>query len=133
MPDLLDRIRSEIDDRLRELRPLTDEVRQLESALQALEARGDSGAPTRGRRARRAGRRRGRPLQTPSRKRAPRGPTRDAVLRHLESHGASTAGDIAKATGLSRTSIAATLSKMANDGGISKAERGYTLAAPAED
>lgn len=48
MPDLLDRIRAEMSTRLGELRPLVDEHRRLEGALQAL---GDAtskapGAPT---------------------------------------------------------------------------------------
>lgn len=134
MPDLLDRIRSEIDDRLRELRPLTEEVRQLETALQALDTGSGNGeAPARGRRGRRTSTRAAGTPQTPARTRAPRGATRDAVLRHVEANGAATAGDIANATGLSRTSIAATLTKLAADGGpLRKADRGYELTTPAK-
>ena len=36
MPDLLDRIRAEMSTRLAELRPLVDEHRRLEAALEAL-------------------------------------------------------------------------------------------------
>jgi hypothetical protein len=50
MADFLDEKRSEIDARLRELKPLVEEYRRLEKAAAALAGVGANGAPTRRRR-----------------------------------------------------------------------------------
>jgi hypothetical protein len=50
MADFLDEKRSEIDARLRELKPLVEEYRRLEKAAAALAGVGGNGAPTRRRR-----------------------------------------------------------------------------------
>jgi hypothetical protein len=60
MPDLLDKVRSEVDERLAELRPMVEEARRLEAALAALDSQQPpprvrrrrsrpAGAPRRGR------------------------------------------------------------------------------------
>ena len=68
MTDFLDAKRKEIDDRLKELRPLVDEYPRLEKAAAALAGVGGSGATGRRRSARPPGppaRRRRRPPRTP--------------------------------------------------------------------
>ena len=58
---------------------------------------------------------------------APRG-TKNAVLSALAHGHAMTASEVAAATGLGRASVSTTLSKLANTGEVSKAERGYRRA-----
>jgi CRP-like cAMP-binding protein len=48
----------------------------------------------------------------------------------LSTDGATTAGDVTKATGLARGTVSTTLTKLAKTGEISKAERGYRPPAP---
>ena len=92
MPELLDRIRTEMSTRLAELRPLVDEHTRLNAALQALgdvDSRKSVRAP-----AVPAASRSRAPKTTPAnaRKRAPRGANRLAVLRAVEDRpGASSA------------------------------------------
>ena len=57
------------------------------------------------------------------------GATKSAVLAALASGNAMTAGEVANATGLGRASVSTTLSKLAKTGEITKATRGYQLAA----
>ena len=57
------------------------------------------------------------------------GVTKSAVLAALASGNAITAGEVANATGLGRASVSTTLSKLAKTGEITKATRGYQLAA----
>ena len=57
------------------------------------------------------------------------GVTKSAVLAALASGNAMTAGEVANATGLGRASVSTTLSKLAKTGEITKATRGYQLAA----
>jgi len=57
------------------------------------------------------------------------GATKSAVLAALASGNAITAGEVANATGLGRASVSTTLSKLAKTGEITKATRGYQLAA----
>ncbi len=126
MPDLLDSVNADIRRRLTELAPLVEEHDQLQNALVALNGqsvrdvagRGDGGAQ------------RGRKAPQPRRggKRAPRGSTQGAVTDYLAEHDSATAGEIASSMGLSRTSVAATLSKLVKTGTLAKAERGYRLA-----
>ncbi len=56
------------------------------------------------------------------------GSTKTAVLQALAGGNAMTAGEVATATGLGRASVSTTLSKLANNGKVSKAARGYQLA-----
>lgn len=59
---------------------------------------------------------------------ASRRTTATAVLEVLATGGAMTAGEVAVATGLSRSAISSTLSRLTRSGEVSKAERGYQLA-----
>jgi DNA-binding transcriptional ArsR family regulator len=54
--------------------------------------------------------------------------TATAVLEVLATGGAMTAGEVAVATGRSRSAISSTLSRLTRSGEVSKAERGYQLA-----
>jgi hypothetical protein len=116
MTDLLDSIRTEIDARLRELRPVVEEAASLEAALAALVGAEPAAADGQRRRRRRTG-----PNRGPSR----RGRTRDPLIDHLRANPGSTAGDVARALGLRRTSVATRLAQLAKSGELTKAARGY--------
>jgi hypothetical protein len=117
MADLIDTIRREIDDRLGELRPLAQEAANLEAALVALDGTGNAGAapPRRGvaspRRVTPDGRR-GRV-------------SREQLIEYVRAHPGSTAGDVASALGLKRTSVSTRLAQLAKAGELTKAKRGY--------
>jgi DNA-binding transcriptional ArsR family regulator len=57
------------------------------------------------------------------------GTTKTAVLKALADGNAMTAGEVATVTGLGRASVSTTLSKLANSGEVTKAARGYQIAA----
>ncbi|MHB8658254.1 MAG: MarR family transcriptional regulator [Solirubrobacteraceae bacterium] len=59
------------------------------------------------------------------------GKTKGAVLDALAGGEAKTASQIAAATGLGRGSVSTTLTRLAKSGQVTKADRGYKLAAPA--
>jgi DNA-binding transcriptional ArsR family regulator len=145
---VLDRIRRDIEDRLKQLLAEADKLRR---ALEALDPR-DKPAPrqtrqtstpasTRTPRATRsttprkpaAARPRAAASTTSrSRTRTPQGATKAKVLAALSSNGGMTAGEVAKATGLGQGSVSTTLSKLAKSGEVTKAERGYRLPAAAQ-
>jgi DNA-binding transcriptional ArsR family regulator len=113
---LIDRIRQDIKQRLDQLLSEADKLRQ---ALVALDPR-PTPAPTR----------RNRTPSSPSsgsRTRTAPGKTKAKVLGALSSDGGMTAGEVAKATGLGRGTVSTTLSKLAKNGEVAKAERGYRL------
>jgi DNA-binding transcriptional ArsR family regulator len=55
------------------------------------------------------------------------GETKTKVLAALSSDQGSTAGEVAKATGLARPTVSTTLSKLSKTGAVVKADRGYRL------
>jgi DNA-binding transcriptional ArsR family regulator len=55
------------------------------------------------------------------------GETRAKVLAALSRDQGSTAGEVAKATGLARPTVSTTLSRLAKTGEVVKADRGYRL------
>jgi hypothetical protein len=55
------------------------------------------------------------------------GETKAKVLGALSSDAASTAGEVAKATGLARPTVSTTLSRLSKSGEVVKADRGYRL------
>ena len=119
MPDLVDTIRAEIDASIEELRPFAREASDLQSALNALSEvpvvpAGD------GRRRRRSSNQRASPRAGSS-----RGDTRARVIEFVASNPGSTAGDVARALGLNRNSVATRLAQLAKSGDLAKAERGY--------
>jgi DNA-binding transcriptional ArsR family regulator len=143
---VIDQIRTNIEERLAELRTEAD---KLEAALAKLDPRTENPA-------RRPARRKpisgangaaseaapakstpAKPGTTRTRARAATaagtsartapGSTKAKVLATLSSDRAMTAGEVAKATGLGRASVSTTLSKLAKSGAVIKAERGYSL------
>jgi DNA-binding transcriptional ArsR family regulator len=63
---------------------------------------------------------------TASRRTRP-GETKATVLAALSREQGSTAGEVAKATGLARPTVSTTLSKLSKTGAVVKADRGYRL------
>jgi biotin operon repressor len=144
-PDVIDRLREEIQQRLDQL---VSEADRLRKALAALDSRssaelvrkpGAGRAPAR-RRNRAAtpkreapattsapARRTRQPATRSARRTAP-GATKASVLAALAGGDALTAGQVADKTGLSRATVSTTLSKLAKNGEVQKAERGYRLA-----
>jgi hypothetical protein len=119
MADLLDTVRSEIDARLDELRPLVEEAAGLEAALAALERSDGAATPARVRR--RSSR------ATPAGRRARQGGgTRERLGDYVRANPGSTAGDVASALGLNRDSVATRLAQLAKSGELVKATRGYS-------
>jgi hypothetical protein len=123
MPDLVDTIRNEIDERLEELRPLAREASDLQSALDALN--GVPAAPAAGGRRRR---RQSGPSAAPRRSGSPRGDIRARVVDYVAANPGSTASDVAKALGLNRNSVATRLTQLSKRGDLVKARRGYSAA-----
>ena len=121
MSELLDDIRSQINSRLEELRPLVEEADQLAAALDAL-ARPAVSAQRNGRR---AGRR-----SSPSRRQVvrQRSDVRAAVIEYVAANPGATAAGVATALGLKRTSVATRLTQLVKSGALVKAERGYSAA-----
>lgn len=116
MADLVDVTRREIEARLGELRPLVQEAASLEAALVALDGLGNAGAaPPQSRAAS------WRRVAAGGRRRV----SREQLIEHLRAHPGSTAGDVASALGLKRTSVSTRLAQLAKAGELTKAERGY--------
>jgi DNA-binding transcriptional ArsR family regulator len=145
---VIDRLREQIQERLDQLAHEADRLRK---ALAALDPR-SSPAPTRKPPARKprtaskpgsppatkptapaktaSARRTPQPAARSSRRTAP-GATKASVLAALAGGEAMTAGQVADKTGLARPTVSTTLSKLAKNGEVQKAERGYRLAAAA--
>jgi DNA-binding transcriptional ArsR family regulator len=121
--DLLDRILREIRERIRETRGAYEESQQLERALAALDADADgtvgAGRSQSARSGRNRSRSRGR--QTSS-VRARRGANREAILALVSERPGATAGEIADATGIARSTVASTLTRLAANGALERAE-----------
>jgi hypothetical protein len=150
MPDLLDRIRKELDTRIRELRPVVREFERLERAARALARSGarsvpglrsrvapatakrDATAPARGKRGARSAAAKPRARATSAarrgaasrRKPAPRGQTQAKVLAALAAAPGSGPAAVAKASGVSAGVAAATLSRFAKHGRVRRLEAG---------
>lgn len=122
MADLLDDISGQIKTRIRELRPCVDEADRLQRALDALNTVGATSVRPDGRRAQRA--RTTRPPATGSGRQQV--PVAAAVIDYIRANPGATAGDVAKALGRRRSSIATRLTQLVKEGQLSKAKRGYT-------
>jgi len=135
MPDLLDRIRTEMSTRLAELRPFVDEHRRLHAALQALGdvaggAAAESTSPPAPAkpRARKA---------TPAkpRTRAPRGANRAAVVRALQDRPGATGAELATVSGVERNTLYTVLTRLVREGRVQPqalptGRTGYVLSEP---
>ena len=130
MSEFDDALVTQIDERLKELE---HEVAQLERARAVLtEDRGTGARPAGS--SRRSGGRRPRstppPSPTASRRSGSRsapGGTTTAVLAALAGGEAMTATEVAAKAGLPRPTVSTTLSKLARNGRVEKADRGYRL------
>jgi sugar-specific transcriptional regulator TrmB len=131
---LIDRIRHDIQQRLEQLLAEADKLRH---ALAALDPRERvSSEPTATKRQKTAkppaaakptsARAGGSDGATVARRTRP-GETKTKVLAALSPDGGSTAGDVAKATGLARPTVSTTLSRLAKTGDVIKSDRGYRL------
>jgi DNA-binding transcriptional ArsR family regulator len=139
---MLDQLRHEIQTRLDEL---IDEIDRLRRALHALEAGRPDGTPKTAEKpvltAAASGRASARPATSASRssratsprrsgRRTAPGATKARILETLAGGEAMTASQVAAKAGLDRATVSTTLSKLAGNGEIEKAARGYR-AAPA--
>jgi DNA-binding transcriptional ArsR family regulator len=114
--DLLARVLREIRERKQLAQSAYEESRRLERALAALDS-DLSGAPD----STRTGRRRARkPAQRPAR--APRGANREAILAVLRDRPGVSAGEIAQATGIARSTVSPTLSRLVAAGTVERTE-----------
>jgi hypothetical protein len=118
MPDLLDRIRTQMSTRLAELRPLVDEHTRLDAALQAL-SDADSRTPVA---AAPPARSRSRGPQTPAtaRKRAPRDTNRLAVLQAAQDRPGATSAELATISGVQANTLHALLARLVKSGELQK-------------
>ena len=129
--NLIDRIRTDIQERLD---ALLSEADKLRNALQALGG-GSSSASSRRPPASTSNARRSAPSTERSTssarrsrsRRTPPGATKRRVLEALSDGNAKTAGEVSAATGITRGTASTTLSKLAKSGEVVKAERGYRL------
>jgi len=130
-PDLLTKIRGEIEQRLRELRPSLEEYESLLSAASAVEEeiRGEK----RSRASAGAREAPGRNGAGPGSRRAPRGAGQKAIVAALE-HGSHTVSELAVVTAMSGPSIRQGLRRLVVAGTVTRAKRegklAYALASP---
>jgi predicted Rossmann fold nucleotide-binding protein DprA/Smf involved in DNA uptake len=128
-PDLLTKIRADIEQRLRELRPMLDEYESLLSTAAAVE---DGTRPAKGRSSRGAGRPTrtagsSKPARRVARQRAPRGAAQHAILAALE-HGSHTVSELAVVTAMPAQVIRQNLRRLTLSGAVTRAEREGRLA-----
>ena len=135
---LIDRIRHDIQQRLEQLLAETDKLRH---ALVALDPRERVSPRPTATQPQPSTKRAVNPPDTANRtparasasngasasRRTPPGETQAKVLAALSPDQGSTAGEVAKATGLARATVSTTLSKLSKTGAVVKAERGYRL------
>jgi hypothetical protein len=139
--ELLDRIRADIEARLKELRAEEQELVRVLKALGRKNGEPAAAAP-RSRRSKSATAKSGRKTMTavkatksrstkatPTRSKAGSTPgsTKGRILEALGDGSPRTAGEVATAAGLGRGSVSTTLSKLAKSGEVVKADRGYRL------
>ncbi len=118
MPDVLDRIRDEMNARVEELRPLVEEHARLSQAVTALDDVADrmpapaaSLSPTRA-----PGRGAAKPTPAAARERAPRGANRLAVLQAAGDRPGATRAELARASGVQPNTLSALLARLVKSG-----------------
>jgi hypothetical protein len=112
--ELLGRIRREIDERLKELRPAVEEIPRLEAALAAFDGWGSARGGTS---------QNGRSRSTTG-KRAPRGANRQAILKAVDERPGLGAAELAKVTGMKVTTMRTTLRELIKAGRVTRDEIG---------
>jgi DNA-binding transcriptional ArsR family regulator len=140
---VIDRLRKEIQQRLDQLAGEADRLRKALAALDPRSSTSPARKPPVRRRVQTAAPkpkasatksappRRTRQSATPSPRRTAPGATKASVLAALAGGEAMTAGQVADKTGLARPAVSTTLSRLAKNGEVQKAERGYRLPAAA--
>jgi hypothetical protein len=139
MTELLEQIRNEMRARLAELRPLVDEQRRLQAALDALG--GELLAAPRTTSASAAAKAKARaptPAAATRRTRAPRGANREAVLRAVGDRAGATSAELAAFSGVERNTVYGLLARLVKAGELQTrtlptGRTGYALAAPRAD
>ncbi len=120
MADFLDEKRSEIDARLRELKPLVEEYRRLEKAAAALAGVGSNGAPTTRRRRRRSagsGSGRGRPRGSGARSKQ--------ALEVVRTRPGITISELADTMGIKANYLYRVMPSLASEGKVVKRGKGW--------
>jgi hypothetical protein len=119
MADFLDEKRSEIDARLRELKPLVEEYRRLEKAAAALAGVGANGAPTRRRRRSSggSGSGRGRPRGSGARSKQ--------ALELVRTRPGITISELADTMGIKANYLYRVMPSLASEGKVKKRGRGW--------
>jgi hypothetical protein len=122
--DFLDEKRKEIQDRLKELRPLVDEFHRLEAAERALAGMDSKPAAaattsTRRRRSTTGGTRRGRPRGT--------GTRATQALKLVQERPGITIPELADAMGIKQNYLYRVMPGLANEGKVRKSGRGWHL------
>lgn len=110
MADLVGQIQRDIEQRLRELRPLIEEKEQLEAVLAALTGEAPARARGRSNGAERA------PYAGGKRRRAPRGANREAILRVVRAQPGVSASQVAERTGIAKPTVHTTISQLKRKG-----------------
>ena len=140
---MIDRLREQIQERIDQLAGEADRLRKALAALDPRSSAQSASEPPAPKRAeaattkpaasatKRAPARRTSRAAAPSPRRTARGATKASVLGALAGGEAMTAGQVADKTGLARATVSTTLSKLAKNGEVQKAERGYRLPAAA--
>ncbi len=132
MTDLLERIRTELDQRLAALRPSVEEYERLLRGAEALAGIVPAATQAAAPRAKPAGRTKAR--RATKAKRAKPGETQRRVIEVLRDEPGSTSTAVAKAVGITTNAAAATISRLVKQGRVQRrAEGGYVtaeLAAP---
>jgi len=115
--DLLERVRREIHERKQTAQAAYEESRRLEQALIALER-----DTQRSGRSKAAERRPRQQRAAQGRSRARRGANREAILAAVGERPSATAREIANATGIARTTVASTLTRLTAAGVLERLE-----------
>lgn len=121
MPDLVDRVKQDIDARLKELRPLVQEAKQLEEALKALGWQDNQTHTARARHPRRSRSRRRRISREEAGKR------RDQVLAILAEDPDTTPSALASMFETSSSNMHQLLSRLQRDGALQRKDGRYRV------
>lgn len=135
MQDPLDTLRSELDERLAELRPLVSEYERLRAAaaaLDAIDAGAEAAQPEQPATVRRGAQSQGNGAPKRKRTRSPRGENRAKLLAALNERPGVSVNELAAASGIQRSGVYALLRRLTEEGMADKRDlpgggAGYAL------